>query len=73
MKCPYCGQVVDRVIDSKTIEEGIVIYRRRECLNCTGTFTTFESMENQLAAVLKKVNEGIVDRRRFDHCTGFSI
>ena len=57
MKCPYCGHVVDRVIDSKTIEEGIVIYRRRECLNCTG------SLENQLAAVVKRVNEGIVDRR----------
>lgn len=48
MKCPYCGKVLNRVIDSKTIEEGTAIFRRRECLSCEGHFSTYESIENPM-------------------------
>ena len=42
MKCPYCGHGEDKVIDSRPTDEGTAIRRRRECLNCTRRFTTYE-------------------------------
>ena len=42
MKCPYCGEVDSKVIDSRPTEDGEKIRRRRECLNCKKRFTTYE-------------------------------
>src|SRR5262245_48717760 len=45
MRCPYCGQDRDRVIDSRSSEEGGAIRRRRECEQCNKRFTTYERVE----------------------------
>lgn len=54
MKCPYCGFNESKVIDSRPVEEGNSIRRRRECLECGKRFTTFEVLELQQIVVLKK-------------------
>lgn len=53
MKCPYCGTVEDKVIDSRSARENEVIRRRRECLNCGQRFTTYEYIEELALAVIK--------------------
>ncbi len=45
MKCPYCGGDEDRVVDSRTVQEGRAIRRRRECTSCERRFTTYEYVE----------------------------
>lgn len=45
MLCPYCDANKDKVIDSRSAEQGAVIRRRRECLNCSRRFTTYERIE----------------------------
>ena len=54
MKCPYCGVEDSKVIDSRSTEEGVAIRRRRECLNCSKRFTTYEKVENVPIMVIKK-------------------
>jgi transcriptional repressor NrdR len=54
MKCPFCGHIEDKVIDSRTGKEGDVIRRRRECLKCGRRFTSYERVENLLPMVIKK-------------------
>ena len=54
MKCPNCGFPDSKVIDSRPIEEGNSIRRRRECLNCQKRFTTFEMIESMQILVVKK-------------------
>jgi len=54
MKCPYCSFEEDKVIDSRQIDEGITIRRRRECLNCARRFTTYEKIETIPIMVIKK-------------------
>ena len=54
MKCPACGNPDLKVIDSRPIEEGNSIRRRRECLQCAKRFTTFEMIETAQIIVLKK-------------------
>ncbi len=54
MKCPFCGRDHDKVIDSRTGEEGIVIRRRRHCLSCNRRFTTFERVAELNVQVIKK-------------------
>jgi transcriptional repressor NrdR len=54
MKCPACGNPDLKVIDSRPIEEGNSIRRRRECLQCAKRFTTFEMIEQAQIMVLKK-------------------
>lgn len=54
MKCPICGFADSKVIDSRPIEEGNSIRRRRECLACQKRFTTFEVLETLQIVVLKK-------------------
>ncbi len=54
MKCPFCGNIEDRVIDSRTSKEGDVIRRRRECLKCEQRFTSYERVEDPLPMVIKK-------------------
>ena len=54
MKCPACGAIDDRVIDSRLGKDNTVIRRRRECLNCKKRFTTYERIEEILPYVIKK-------------------
>lgn len=54
MKCPFCGHKEDKVIDSRSSEEGRSIRRRRECLNCHRRFTTYENVEESSLMVIKK-------------------
>ncbi len=54
MKCPFCGHDEDKVIDSRSSEEGRSIRRRRECLNCEKRFTTYENIEETSLMVIKK-------------------
>lgn len=54
MKCPFCGHKEDKVIDSRSSEEGRSIRRRRECLNCSRRFTTYENVEEVSLMVIKK-------------------
>ena len=54
MKCPYCGHTEDRVSDSRQIDDGETIRRRRECLKCKQRFTTYEKVEKANFVVIKK-------------------
>ncbi|VAX31377.1 Ribonucleotide reductase transcriptional regulator NrdR [hydrothermal vent metagenome] len=54
MKCPFCGNLDDRVIDSRMSKEGDLIRRRRECLGCERRFTSYERIEDVLPMVVKK-------------------
>lgn len=54
MKCPFCRNDNDRVIDSRTAHEGFAIRRRRECLTCNRRFTTYEKVEEPEIFVIKK-------------------
>ncbi len=54
MKCPYCGDNQDKVIDSRETAESTVVRRRRECLNCGKRFTTYEYVEKIPLMVIKK-------------------
>ncbi|PMP62581.1 MAG: transcriptional regulator NrdR [Sulfurihydrogenibium sp.] len=56
MRCPKCGSLEDKVIDSRQSKEGRVIKRRRECLNCGYRFTTYERIEEEVITVVKKNN-----------------
>ncbi|TAL26835.1 MAG: transcriptional repressor NrdR [Nitrospirae bacterium] len=54
MKCPFCGNIEDKVIDSRTSKEGDAIRRRRECLKCGKRFTSYERVEDLVPMVVKK-------------------
>ena len=54
MKCPYCGSLETRVVDSRYSEDMEAIRRRRECLNCGKRFTTYERVEIAPIIVIKK-------------------
>ena len=54
MKCPYCHEDHDRVIDSRASADGSAIRRRRECLACARRYTTYERVEQTTAKVVKK-------------------
>jgi transcriptional repressor NrdR len=54
MKCPFCGAVDDRVVDSRESREGQVIRRRRECESCGRRFTSYETIEEIPYMVVKK-------------------
>ena len=54
MRCPKCGQLDDKVIDSRTSREGSTIRRRRECLGCSHRFTTYEEIELEGLMVVKR-------------------
>jgi transcriptional repressor NrdR len=62
MKCPFCGNLEDKVIDSRTSKEGDAIRRRRECLKCSRRFTSYERVDDVLPMVVKKDNR----RESFD-------
>lgn len=54
MKCPFCREDNDRVLDSRTSPDGFAIRRRRECLKCRRRFTTYERIEESPLKVVKK-------------------
>lgn len=56
MKCPFCHEMEDRVIDSRLTKDGGEIRRRRECSHCRRRFTTYERVEETLPVVIKKDN-----------------
>jgi transcriptional repressor NrdR len=54
MRCPKCGCLDDKVIDSRASREGATIRRRRECLTCSHRFTTYEQVERPRLMVMKR-------------------
>ena len=54
MYCPFCGNEETKVIDSRLAGEGRQVRRRRECLDCSERFTTFESPELVLPRLIKR-------------------
>ena len=62
MKCPYCGYMGDKVVDSRESKEGEAIRRRRQCLGCKRRFTSYERIDQIPYMVVKKDGR----RERFD-------
>jgi transcriptional repressor NrdR len=54
VKCPFCGHLGDKVVDSRESREGEVIRRRRECLECGRRFTSYERIDEIPYMVVKK-------------------
>lgn len=54
MKCPVCNSQDSRVLDSRPVEDGTSIKRRRECPNCGKRFTTYEVIDSVSIAVVKR-------------------
>lgn len=57
MRCPFCRNDNDRVIDSRASDDGFSIRRRRECLSCKRRYTTYERLEEMNIKVVKKGGE----------------
>lgn len=62
MKCPYCANLENRVLDSRDVREGDEIRRRRECAGCNRRFTTYERVDEVPVTVVKRDGR----RERFD-------
>jgi len=62
MKCPFCGHLEDKVVDSRESKEGEAIRRRRQCLSCKRRFTSYERIDEIPYMVIKKDGR----RERFD-------
>ena len=84
MKCPFCNEEKDRVLDSRPLEDQSVIRRRRECLGCLRRFTTYERVEASNLMVIKsdgrlepfdreKIRRGIIRACRKRPVTGEAI
>jgi transcriptional repressor NrdR len=54
MKCPFCGAADTSVLESRTVDDGGAIRRRRECAKCGKRFTTFEEVKKSFLWVIKK-------------------
>ncbi len=54
MKCPYCGHLEDKVVDSRPTKDQESVRRRRECIACQRRFTTYEQVEDVRYMVIKK-------------------
>lgn len=54
MKCPFCGNQENRVVDSRISHAGDITRRRRECLGCNSRYTTYERVEELMPLVIKK-------------------
>ena len=57
MKCPYCGHLGDKVVDSRESREGDVIRRRRQCLGCAKRFTSRERIEEIGARLMQELKQ----------------
>ena len=62
MKCPFCNNLEDKVVDSRESKEGDAIRRRRECLACVRRYTTYERIDEVPYMVIKKDGR----REKFD-------
>jgi transcriptional repressor NrdR len=62
MKCPFCGHLHDKVVDSRESKDGDAIRRRRQCLHCKRRFTSYERIDEIPTVVVKKDGR----RERFD-------
>ena len=58
MRCPKCGSLEDKVIDSRVSKDGASIRRRRECIGCENRFTTYEEIERADIRVIKRDGRG---------------
>ena len=68
MKCPFCGKVDSQVLESRTVEEGGAIRRRRECSKCNKRFTTFEKVRAGVLWVIKKDGRReLFDKEKIKH------
>ena len=56
MRCPHCGHEEDKVVDSRSAQDGHAIRRRRQCLECNERFTTYEYVEKLTLTVIKSGN-----------------
>lgn len=54
MKCPFCGKVDTEVLESRVVDDGEGIRRRRQCIKCAKRFTTFEKVRDSVLWVIKK-------------------
>jgi transcriptional repressor NrdR len=54
MRCPYCKKDNDKVVDSRSSEDGLAIRRRRECLECHRRYTSYERLDENPVKVIKK-------------------
>ncbi len=54
MKCPYCGELDDHVVDYRLVRDGLAIRRRRECQSCKKRFTTYEYIERSPLLIIKR-------------------
>lgn len=54
MLCPNCGSAKNKVLESRVVDEGLAIRRRRECLGCNSRFTTYERIEIKHLLIVKK-------------------
>ncbi len=54
MKCPYCGHLDNKVIDSRLNKENTITRRRRSCMSCEQRFTTYERLEVMMPVIVKK-------------------
>lgn len=63
MRCPYCGSLDDKVIESRTMANGESIRRRRECISCGYRFTSYERIEEKPFMVVKRDGR----RQPFEH------
>lgn len=54
MKCPFCGYLDSKVLDSRPADDGNAIRRRRECVDCGRRFTTYEKVDEIPLVVMKK-------------------
>jgi transcriptional repressor NrdR len=57
MRCPWCANLDDKVVDSRAADDGSVIRRRRECLSCGRRYTSFERVEDVALTVVKRSGE----------------
>jgi len=54
MRCPHCGTIEDKVIESRSLANGDAVRRRRECNNCSYRFTSYEKIDERQFMVVKK-------------------
>jgi transcriptional repressor NrdR len=67
VRCPACAQLDDKVVDSRTADDGSAIRRRRECLECGHRFTTFERLEEVPLVVAKRSGDRVpFDRSKIE-------
>ena len=68
MRCPHCGSIDDKVIESRTLANGDAIRRRRECTGCGYRFTSYERTEDKQFMVIKRVGRREpFDRVKIEH------